>query len=513
MALTDRTVTVERGLGSGRWWALAAIVVSGLVIALDNTILFTALPTLAAELHASTSELQWISAAYTLTLGGLLLAAGVLGDRYGRRRLLLIGLALFGVASVAASQMTSATGLIAMRAIMGAGGAIILPLSLSIIPSLFSEEERPRAVGLASVGAFLGLPLGPLVAGWLLTRFAWGSIFLINAPVVVVALLGVAFLVPESRDPSAGRLDLVGAVLSAAAVVGLVYGIIEQPQGGWTGASTLVGIVGGLVALVAFVAWTARARHPFVDLGLFRSRRFSWATVAFIGAGFAMSGLLFVLTPYIQIVEGNDAFGTGLRLLPLIGAVIVGGLTADRLSARLGGNVVVGAGLVITGAGALVLSRAEAATGFGLIAAGLMVIGLGLGLAMPTAVDAILGALPDSQTGAGTALTRALQMVAGSFGVAVLGSILNSAYQANLGPAVTALPAPARSTVEANVAGAAAVAAHLPGALAGSLVRAAHSAYASGMSEVTVVCAVLMVVFGVLVGAFMPAHGGATRDG
>ena len=215
--------------GRGRWLALGALVLSGLVLGLDGTILITALPTLSAKLGATTSELQWISAAYTLALAGLMLPAGVLADRLGRRRMLIVGLLLFGASSVIASQMTTALGLIVMRALMGASGAVILPLIQAILPSIFSEKERPRAVALAGVGTFLGLPLGPLVAGWLLTHFDWGSVFLINAPVVVVALLGAFLFVPESRDPRAVRLDWIGAVLEVAGVTGLVYGIIEQP--------------------------------------------------------------------------------------------------------------------------------------------------------------------------------------------------------------------------------------------------------------------------------------------
>src|SRR5215472_917491 len=254
------TIGTERELGQGRWWALAALVLSGLVLGLDATILVTALPTLSAKLGATTSELQWILDAYTLALGGLLLPAGVLGDRLGRRRLLLVGLLLFGVASVAASQMTSATGLIWARAAMGAGGAIIMPLSLSILPTMFSEAERPRAVALAAVGAFLGMPLGPLVAGWLLTHFAWGSVFLINVPVVVVALLGVWLLVPESRDPDTTRLDWLGAILAVAGVTALVYGIIEEPGDGWTDSRVLGGVLGGALVLAVFVAHELRTR-------------------------------------------------------------------------------------------------------------------------------------------------------------------------------------------------------------------------------------------------------------
>src|ERR1700682_4519808 len=251
---------------AGRWWALAALVISGLVIGLDTTILITALPTLSAKLGATTSDLQWISAAYTLTLGGLLLPAGVLGDRYGRKRLLLVGLALFGISSVIASQATTATALIAMRAVMGIGAAFVVPLSLSILPSMFTPQERPRASSVPAAAAFLGLPLGPLIAGWLLTHYAWGSIFLINAPVVVIAAVGAWLFIPESMDPTPKRLDWIGALLEMIGVTGIVYAIIEEPVRGWSDFQVAGPLVVGAALIVAFVIWQFRTRVPLVDL-------------------------------------------------------------------------------------------------------------------------------------------------------------------------------------------------------------------------------------------------------
>ncbi len=503
----DSGIDIEQGIrrGAGRWWALAALVVSGLVIGLDTTVLVTALPTLSSKLSATTTELQWISAAYTLALGGLMLVGGVLGDRFGRRRMLLVGLLLFGVSSVVASQMTTATGLIGMRAVMGIGAAFILPLSFSILPSMFSEEERPRAVAAAAAGAFLGLPLGPLVAGYLLIHYAWGTIFLINAPVVVIALLGVWFLVPESKDPQPRRLDWIGAMLSVLGVTALVYGVIEEPVNGWTDARVLAGIVGGALLVAAFVAWELRARSPFVDLRFFLNPRFTWATIAFVVVGFGLFGVMFILTPYLQIVLGNDAQATGIKLLPMIGTVIVGAGIGNRLAARLGARVAVATGMFSSAAGLVILSRAGADTGYGLVAAGLAVIGLGMGIGFPTALDVILGTLPPARTGVGTALTRMLQQVAASFGVAILGSILNSAYQGSLAPHLAGLPSTVRDLAQGSVAGAAAVASHLPPTLAGPLIHAADAAYAQGMAEVMLVSAGLLLVATILVGLFLPA--------
>ena len=490
---------------SGRWWAAAALLVSALAIGLDITVLFTALPTLATKLSASTSELQWISASYTLALGGLLLPAGVLGDRYGRRRLLLIGLVIFGVASVLASQMTTATGLILMRALMGVGSAIVLPLSVSILPSMFSEAERPRAVALLSAGALVGLPAGPLVAGYLLTHASWGTIFLINAPVVAAGLIGVWFLVPESKDPEARAFDWVGAIMAVAGVTALVYGIIEQPANGWGAARVLFGLGAGVIVLAAFVIWDLRQASPFVDPRLFRSRMFAWATMAFVVVGFAMTGALFVLTPYIQVVLGYDAQATGLRLIPMIGAMIVGAVLADRLARRAGKRLTIAGGLTVVAAGLLLLSRATGSSGYELIAEGMVVTGLGLGLAMPTALDTVLGSLPPGQTGTGSALTRALQQVAGSFGVAILGGILNSVYRSDVEGVVAGLPPAAVEAIRSSVAGAAAVAAHLPGGRASLVLHTAGDAYAHGFSQVMIVCAVIMLIVAVGVALFLPS--------
>ncbi|HET9848610.1 MAG TPA: DHA2 family efflux MFS transporter permease subunit [Candidatus Dormibacteraeota bacterium] len=498
---------------AGRWWALAALVVSGLVIGLDTTVLVTALPTLSQKLGATTSDLQWITAAYTLALGGLLLPGGVLGDRFGRKLLLMVGLVVFGISSVAAGQMTTATGLIAMRALMGIGAALVLPLSLSILPSLFSEAERPRAVSAAAAGAFLGLPLGPVVAGWLLTHYAWGSVFLINAPVVVIGVIGVWFLVPESKDPHPQAFDWFGGLLAVVGVTALVYGVIEQPIHGWGDSRVLIGIIGGAIVLVAFIIWDLRRPAPFVDLRNFRNRSFTWSTVAFVMTGFALFGVMFILTPYIQIVLGNDAQATGIKLLPMIGGVIVGAGIGNVLAARLGARVGVSFGLLVGAAGLVIFSRAGSDTGYGLVAAALAVVGVGIGVALPTTLDIILGVLPPDQTGAGSALTRALQQVAASFGVAILGSLLSNVYQNNLGPHVGALPATARELAQGSIAGAVAVAAHLPPAVGGPLARAAKDAYTAGVAEVMIVSAALMVLTAIAIALFLPSRVTKTQDG
>ena len=504
MTITNSGAHVERL--KGRWLGLAALAMSGLVLGLDMTILITALPTLSARLGATTDQLQWMSAAYTLSLAGFMLPAGVLGDRLGRRKLLMIALVLFGISSVVASQMTTANGLIIMRAVMGISGAVVLPLMQAMLPSMFKEDERQRALGFAGAGAFLGLPLGPLVAGFLLTHYEWGSIFLINAPVVVLAVLGAWFFVPESKDPNPRRLDWLGAVLEVIGVTAVVFAIIEQPVRGWGSPQVLVPLIGGAVLIAAFVVWELRTRIPLVDLALFRSARFSWATVAFVIVGFAMTGVMFIISPFLQVVQGNDPQQVGLRLLPLVIAMMVGALGSDWLNHRLGTKVMTSAGLVGGALSMLLMSRVTVDSGYTLVAIALAILGFSIALTMIPALDAILGSLPEGETGGGSALTRTLQNVGASLGVAVMGSVLNNAYQAHLDGRLSGLPGSVQSAVQSSVALAAAVAAHLPSPLAARVLRVAQDAYVLGMSDVLLVTAGMLLVGAVLMAAFMPAH-------
>jgi len=490
----------------GRWWGLAALAASGLVLGLDITVLITALPTLSAKLSASTDQLQWMSAAYTLSLAGFMLPAGVLGDRYGRRRLLLIALLLFGISSLVASRVTTAGELIAMRAVMGVSGAVILPLMQGMLPVMFAEDERQRAIGFAGVGAFLGLPLGPLVAGFLLTHYDWGSIFLINVPVVLLALAGTWFFVPESKDPNPRRLDWLGAILEVAGVTGIVYGIIEQPVHGWGDAQVAGPLAGGAALLAAFVVWELRTRSPLIDLKLFRSARLTWATVTFIVVGFALTGVMFIISPFLQVVEGNDAQSTGLRLLPLVLAMMFGAVASDWMNKRFGTKILASAGLLVGGIAMAVLSRATVDGGYTIVAIGLGLMGLGVVFAMIPSLDAILGALPEGETASGSALTRTLQNVAGSLGVAIMGSILYSAYQSHLSGRLGGLPASVRSAVESSVAVAAHVAHQLPAPLSAGVLRAAQEAYVAGMSDVLLVSAAVMAVGAILMALFLPAR-------
>src|SRR6266571_992795 len=351
-----------------------------------------------------------------------------------------------------------------------------------------------------------------LDAGWLLTHYDWGSIFLINGPVVLLALLGVRIFIPESRDSHASRLDVVGAALVVAGVTGLVYGIIEQPALGWTNATVLASFVTGAILLAGFSMWELRVRSPLVDLRLFLIPRFTWSVLVGMVMGFALIGVLFVFTPFLQIVQGNDAQATGVRLLPLIGGIVLGAVGSDRLVARLGVRVMLVLGLLICAAGMALLSLVRADTGYSLIAIALPVIGVGNAFAMFTSLNVILGVLPEAQTGGGSALTRTLQQLAASFGVAILGSMLNNAYRAQLAQQLTGLPDRLRDVAEGSVAGATLIAAHLPGPLGIDLIHAAHDAYAVGMTDVLRVSAAVMVAGALAIGVFMPARTKAAQE-
>jgi MFS transporter, DHA2 family, multidrug resistance protein len=502
--------SMSRPRGARRWWALIALSLSVLVTGLDTYILNTALPTLSAKLGASTSQLQWITDSYTLAMAAVLLPAGKLGDRLGRRRVLTAGLALFGVASVITSQVHTVGGLIGMRAVMGAGAAVILPLSIAVLPVLFpGEAERRRAVAVTTICAMLGMPLGPLLAGWMLTHFAWGSVFLINGPIAALSLIGVALFMPESRDPATPRLDWAGALLSAAGLTAVIYGIIEEPASGWS-ASVLAALTGGAVLLSGFAAWQLRAASPLVDLRLLASRGFTWGSVAFAAVSFAMTGALFALTPYLQIVQGADAQLTGIRLLPMIGAMLVTAALIEKSARRLGARLVIAAGMLVSAAGLALLALIPAGGGYGIVAAALAVFGTGLGLSLPLSADAVLATLPVSQAGSGNALNRAIQRIAVVLAPAILGSVLNSAYRGRLAGALTGLPPRLRGAATASVAGAHAVATRLPGSGA-RLVRAADLAYTRGVVQVAVVSIAVLAVSAVLVLLFLPGPGRPER--
>jgi len=473
-----------------RWWALVAIVLSILTVGFDTTILNVALPTLATALDAGNDQLQWIVDAYVLVFAGLLLPMGALGDRYGRKRLLMIGLLLFAGASLIAVFADNAGQVIGARALMGVGGAILTPITLAILPVMFEPHERGKAIAATTMGMGLGLPLGPIIGGYLLEHFWWGSIFVINIPVALVALVAVAFLVPESKAATPKRVDLLGAVLSTAGLVSVVYGVIEAPGRGWTDGLVLTAIVAGVALLLVFVMIERRAAEPMIDLRLFRRARFAWGTAAGTLASFALFGVLFILPQFLQAVLGHDAFGVGLRLLPLIGGLIVGAPLGERVGHLTVTRFPVALGLLIGATGMLLGAGTDLGSGYGYVATWLAVTGFGIGLALTPAMDAVLGELPRDEAGSGTAITMTLRQIGGALGVALLGSLSAGVYRDHLGAA----PAAARDSVSVAVA---------LGDQA--LALAARGAFVDAMGAVLMVCAGIAVVGAILVAVFLPS--------
>jgi EmrB/QacA subfamily drug resistance transporter len=498
-----------------KWWALVAIAASVLVVGLDLTVLNLALPTIATDLHASTSDQQWFLDAYSLVLAAAMLPAGLLGDRLGRKKVMLASLVLFGASSAACAYAGGVGELIAARAVLGIGAAAIFPLSLSVIPVLFAPEERQKAIALMASATFISFPIGPVVGGYLLDHFWWGSVFLINVPVVVLALVTVAVLLPESRSEQRPSVDGLGMILSSAGLVGLTYGFIQAGQGGWTDRAALAAICAGVVVLAVFVAWerwlTRRGGsvRPLVELRLFRSAGFTWGTTLATLVSFAMFGIFFAMPQYFQEVQGTNALGSGLRLLPMIGGLVVGMVLSTRLAsprstdpgrgalASVKGLVTVGFTIMAVALGFGATTRAASGTGFA--AAWLAAFGIGLGLAMPQTMNAALSALSAERSGGGSALISAMRQVGATIGVAVLGTVLGSVYRAHL--SVAGLPgataAAAKSSVVAGVGVARA-------AGSAALLHSARSAFVSGLDIMLWACGGIAVASAVLALIFLP---------
>jgi MFS transporter, DHA2 family, multidrug resistance protein len=489
---------------SRKWWALVPAVLAVLTVGLDGTILSVALPTLGSSLEASTGQLQWFVAAYMLVFAATLVPGGMLGDRYGRKRMLVVSLLVFGIASIACALAPSAETFIAARALLGVGAGLMLPMVLALLPVLFDESERPRAIGAVTAAAMLGYPIGPLLGGWMLTKFDWSWVFLINVPVVVLAVIAVIVLMPESRSSVRQRVDLVGVALSAGGLALLTYGIINAGDVGWGDSAALAQMLGGVLALGAFVLWERRVEAPLVDLHLFRARAFTWGATLSSIVSFVMFGLLFAVPLYFQVVRGADAQGSGIRLLPLIGGMLVGGAFADRLVARAGARAIAALGFVLLAAGFAFGATTTIATGEAQAIAWIALSGLGLGLVLPTTIDAAMGAISDDSSGVSSGVLQAFRMVGGALGAAILGALINATYRDQLEQAVS--PALAGSARESAVAGVdAASAAHAP-----HLLDAVREAFVGGMNVTLWVSAALMAAAAVLALVFRPGARDAT---
>ena len=482
---------------------LAVMCLSLLVVVIDNTILNTALPTLARVLHASTSDLQWITDGYTLTFAALLVMAGALGDRFGRRNALLLGLVIFASGSAWAALSGDSSTLIAARAVMGAGAAFVMPATLSILTAVFPARERAGAISAWSAIAGVGIVVGPTLGGLLLAHFYWGSVFWVNVPLVVVAIAAVCVVVPGlPGERSAGtRLDVLGAAFSAAAMLAVVDAVIEGPNRGWTSAATLGELAIGVVFVAAFVYRELHVANPIIDVRVFRYRAFSAASAA-IGLTFlALFGSLFALTQYLQLVHGYSPLSAGVRALPFAAAVMVTAPLSSMLVARLGIRVVVPAGLTAMGGGLLMLTQVTPTTAYSFIAIGAAIMGAGMGLVMAPSGNSIMSVLPAEQYGAGSAVNDTVQELGGSLGIAVIGSVVASSFRHSL--AASGLSRPVVAAARPSIADADAVAAHA-GPLAPHVLEVAHSSFTTAMATGFTVAGTIAVCAAVLVAIALP---------
>ena len=397
-----------------RWLTLGVLSLSLVIIGLDNTILNVAIPTLQRDLSATASELQWMVDSYVLVFAGLLLTMGALGDRFGRARALVAGLVIFGVGSAYASFTATATELIWARAAMGIGGALIMPATLSIITDVFPREERGRAIGIWAAVAGLGIGIGPVVGGLLLDSFWWGSVFLINVPIVLFALIAGYFLVPASRDPQTTPLDLPGAATSMVAVSALVFGIIEGPPRGWTSGLVLGAFAVGLAAAAAFVVIERRTEHPMLNLDYFKNPRFSGGATAISIAFFSLFGVIFLLTQYLQFVQGYTALQAGLRTAPVAIGMVIGSATAPRLAERYGTARVVAFGMLVLASVLFVFTTFGVTTTYWIVGTALVVMAYGMGNVMAPSTDAVMGAVPVAKAGVASATNDVTRQVAGA---------------------------------------------------------------------------------------------------
>jgi len=493
-----------------RWLVLAVLCVSLLIVNLDNTILNVALPTIVRDLHASSSQLQWVVDAYAVVFAGLLLVMGSLGDRFGRKKVLVSGLVLFALGSAAAAFSASPDRLIMSRAFMGIGAACIMPSTLSVLTNVFTDDAgRAKAIGIWSGTTGLGVALGPIAGGWLLTHFWWGSVFLVNVPICVTGLLASLWLVPDSHNDQVVRPDPVGALLSIVGLGLFLWAIIEAPVRAWTSPLVLGALGAGGVVLWLFVAWERRRRQPMLDLSFFSSRRFSAAIAAMALVIFALMGLLFLLTQWLQFALGYSPLATGLRIGPIALVILVAAPLSSVVARRLGTKPVVGLGMSGIAAGLALLARTTTAGTYADMVPAFVLIGVGVGFAFAPSIEAVMGSLPRARAGIGSATNGAALQIGGALGVGVLGSLLNARYRARLAPLLSAhhVPVSMGHTIEGSLGGALAVGQGLGGSLGAGLQAAARSAFLSGMDLALFIGACVALTGVVVVVAFLPNRG------
>jgi EmrB/QacA subfamily drug resistance transporter len=489
--------------------------VSLLIVSLDNTILNVALPVIVRTLHASSSSLQWIVDSYAIVFAGLLLVAGSLGDRLGRKWVFMTGLAIFSAGSAVSAFSGTADRLIAARAFMGIGGAAIMPSTLSILTSTFTEaRERARAIGIWSGTTGLGVAVGPVAGGWLLAHFWWGSVFLVNVPIALIGLFAAVWLVPNSKNPNTKRSDPIGAGLSIVGMGLLLWGIIEAPNRSWTSPLILGAIAAALAVLTLFIVWERHSSHPMLEVSFFKSRRFSAAVGAMGLVMFALMGGLFLLTQYLQFSLGYTAFETGLRIAPIAAVLLVVAPLSSVVDRLVGTKPVVFAGMAIVALGFGLLTRVTVHDTYMDVLPAFLLIGLGTGLAFAPSTESVMGSLPVDQAGVGAATNGAALQTGGALGVGVLGSLLNTRYQNQLAPVLAhyKMPASILHLITSSLGGALAVSQKIGGVLGPELANFARRSFVSGLDLAVSVGAAVVGTAGLVVLVVLPNRSAQHRQ-
>lgn len=498
-----------------RWVTLSVLCVTLLLISLDNTVLNVALPSIVRMLHASASQLQWIVDAYAIVFAGLLLTFGALGDRLGRKWVFMAGLAVFGAGSAIAAFSTSPDVLTLARAIMGVGAAALMPCTLSILTNVFTEEkDRARAIGVWSATTGIGVAIGPILGGFLLAHFWWGSVFLVNVPIAAAGLIGAALMVPNSLNPQSLRPDVVGSALSMLGLGLLLWGIIEAPNHGWTSSLILGSLIGALGVIGAFIVWERRTDHAMLPLRFFSSRRYSVAISALALVLFALLGMFFLMTQYLQFDLGYSALEAGVRIIPVALMLMIFAPMSVLLARLIGSKFVVSAGLILIAVSFGVLSRTTVAGTYRDNLPAFILVGIGVALALAPCTESVMGSLPKSQAGVGSATSDTAMQVGGALGVGVLGTALNLRFQSQMRPALAhvVIPASVKSLIVGSLGTALAVARRAPPALGEQLASLARRSFVSGMDEALVIASIVAGVAALVVLVLLPNKGRTVPD-
>lgn len=482
-----------------RWIILGVLCLALLIVMIGNTSLNVALPILSRELHATSSQLQWMVDAYSLVFAGLLFTAGAFGDRFGRKGIFQTGLILFGLGSAYSAFLANSAGsVIAARAVMGLAGAMIMPATLSILTNVFPPKERAKAVGIWAGVTGIGVAIGPIMSGFMLEHFSWHSVFTINIPIILLTVLAAAWLVPRTADPSHSSLDPLGGLLSTAGLVALVYAIIEAPVHGWLAGNTLAIGGAGVIILALFVWWELRIKHPMLDVRLFKRPAFGVSSLSLTLVFFALQGMFFSFSLFLQLIHGYSPLSSSIRLLPVAATLTVAAPLSTPLANRFGKRRVVATGMLVVSLGVLLVSSVGISSSFLHLVAGMVVLAFGMGLAMSPTTDLLMSAVPKARAGMGSAMNDTTRELGGALGIAVLGSILASQYGAKIAPVIGGLPSAAKQVAASSLAGALAIGQQIGGRAGQSFIAAAKDAWMSGFHRSLLIGAVIIATAAVI---------------